>query len=98
MDIINHQQTKPKMERLEARIPSQQKEIIAHAASLQGRTLTDFVVNSAYEFAKKAINEHETLVLTKRDTEFFVEMLLNPPEPNEALKKAAKQYKKLVVQ
>ena len=102
MVIINMntsvQQGKTKMERLETRIPAEQKAIITHAATLQGRSITDFVVTSAYDAAREAIKEHETIVLSKRDTEIFVEMLLNPPEPNEALKKASKKHKETVKQ
>ena len=35
-----------------------------------------------------------TIVLSERDAEFLINLLENPPEPNEALKKAFRAYKK----
>lgn len=35
-------------------------------------------------------------ILTPADSKAFVEHLLNPPEPNEALKAAAERYKRRV--
>ena len=71
---------------------SSQKELIQHAADLLGRSLTDFVISSIQEEAKKIIREHEIITLTARESKDFVNSLLNPPEPNAALKKAAKRY------
>ncbi|MDF5731323.1 MAG: DUF1778 domain-containing protein [Rhizonema sp. PD38] len=85
--------THGKLERLEARLTREQKELLQQAASLEGRTLTDFVVSSAHAAALRTIQEHTLMSLTKRDSEAFVEALLNPPEPGAALLAAAKRYK-----
>lgn len=82
-----------KTERLEARITSAQKEILQRAAEIEGRSLTDFVVSSAQATARRVIQEHEILVLSANDREVFVNALLNPPAPNEKLRKAARRYK-----
>jgi uncharacterized protein (DUF1778 family) len=79
-------------ERLEARITREAKELCLKAATLQGTTLTDFVVSSALEAAKRTVREHEVVELTLRDRIAFVEAILNPPVPNARLKKAAKRY------
>ncbi len=89
--------TPEKAERLEARLSRAQKELIQHAADLLGRSLTDFVISSIQEEAKKVIREHEIITLTARGTKEFVDSLLNPSEPNTALKKAAKRYNVLIV-
>ena len=70
-----------KVARLEARITVEQKQILERAADLQGRSLTEFVVNSAHEAARAAIREHELMSLTARDTKAFVNALLKPPSP-----------------
>lgn len=82
-----------KGERLEARITPAQKEILQHAAELEGRSLTDFVVSSAQATARRIIHEHEVLLLSARDREVFVNALLNPPSPNDKLRRAARRYK-----
>jgi uncharacterized protein (DUF1778 family) len=79
--------------RLELRTTEEQKRLIERAAELQGRTVADFVVSTAYESAKRVIQEHETLVLSARDREVFVSALLNPPTLRGPLAKAAERYK-----
>jgi uncharacterized protein (DUF1778 family) len=82
-----------KVERLEARISKEQKELFQRAAELQGRTLTDFVISSVLDAAKRAIQEHEMMTLSVRDREVFVEALLNPPDPSNKLQAAAQRYR-----
>jgi uncharacterized protein (DUF1778 family) len=81
------------MARLEARVPQGVKELIQKAADLQGRTLTDFVTAIVEAEATRVIEQYHVLKLNLEDSEAFVEALLNPPEPNAALKKAAQRYK-----
>ena len=35
---------------------------------------------------------HHKLVLSDRDRDLFLQLLVNPPQPNQALKKAMKQF------
>lgn len=44
--------------------------------------------------ARKELVEVERTSLTERDAHTFLQALTNPPRPNEALKKAFKDYKK----
>ena len=81
-----------KVERLEARISKEQKELFQRAADLQGRSLTDFVISSVLEAAKRAIQDHEMMMLSVQDREIFIEALLNPPEPSHRLRAAAQRY------
>ncbi len=63
-------------ERLEARITVSQKALIEHAAALQGRSMTDFVLSSVQEAAAKAVDEHQRLTLSVRDGRSFVQALV----------------------
>jgi uncharacterized protein (DUF1778 family) len=83
----------PKPERLEARVTREQKQLIEHAAELEGRSITDFVVASAQSAARQVIQDHEILKLTARDREVFVQALLNPPQPTDKLRQAVRRYK-----
>jgi uncharacterized protein (DUF1778 family) len=80
------------VERLVARVSTEQKELMQRAAALEGQTLTHFVMTSAQRAAEQTIREHEVLVLTPRESRQFVEALLNPPAPNVALRAAARHY------
>jgi uncharacterized protein (DUF1778 family) len=87
--------TLPKTERLEVRVTSQVKELIQHAADLQGRSLTDFILDNLQVAAGKVIHEHKVMELSLADSKIFVESLLNLPKPSARLKKAARRYKRL---
>lgn len=91
MSTANH--SKPTA-RLEARISPETKALFQKAASLEGRTLTDFVVASVQAEARRVIQQHQMLKLSVEDSEAFVDALLNPLEPNDALKLAALRYQK----
>lgn len=78
--------------RLEARITADQKALIERAAAYEGRSVSDFVVQSVQEAAKTVVPDHEVLRLNRRQSEAFVKILLDPPEPNAALQQAGEQY------
>lgn len=87
---------KVEMSRFDARLPKEQKELFEYAASLGGyRSLTDFVIQTLQSRASEIVEEHNQILASKKDQEVFFNALQNPPEPNEALKEALKEYKKL---
>jgi uncharacterized protein (DUF1778 family) len=72
--------------------------VVKRAAEIQGRSVSDFVVSAAQEAAQRTIEETAIIRLSIEDQRALVEAILNPPEPNEALRKAADAYKRLVVE
>jgi uncharacterized protein (DUF1778 family) len=90
-------QNTPEIERFEARISADKKSVLKNAAELSGRTLTDFVIQSAYEAAIRVIQEYQQLHLSIKDRDIFIHALLNPPPPSDKLVKAAKMYKKDII-
>ncbi len=85
-----------KMDRLEARLPKEQKRLFKRAADLQGTSLSTFVIAHVQAAATATIKESETLRLRGEDREIFINALLNPPKANEYAKGAAARYKKQV--
>jgi uncharacterized protein (DUF1778 family) len=83
-----------KSERFDARITREQKELFARAAALKGRSVTEFVIASAYEIAAETVRDHEVLTLSRRDTKSFVDALLHPKGPSRRLREAARRYQK----
>ena len=79
--------------RLEARITPEQKGLLQQAASLSGRTLSEFVVASAQEAAARVIQDHETIRLSRAEQIAFVTALLDPPAPGDRLRQAAATYR-----
>jgi uncharacterized protein (DUF1778 family) len=83
-------------ERLEARVPSPLKRLVQKAATLQGRSLTEFVIVSLEHCARQTLREHETMKLGREDSLRFVKLLLNPPKPNATLKRAIAHHRQTV--
>ena len=83
----------PRSERLEARVSREQKELFLRAATLQGRSLTDFLVASVQEAAIETVRSHDALRLSERDRQAFVSALLAAPAPAKTLEQAAKRYR-----
>lgn len=75
-----------KNERFGFRATREVKETVEHAACLQGVSVSDFVTASAYREAVQTIQEHEVIRLNREASMQFVETLLNPPAPNDALR------------
>jgi uncharacterized protein (DUF1778 family) len=80
-------------ERLETRVTAEQKNLIGRAAALQGRTITDFVLTSVQDAARRTIEEHQQIELSVRDSEAFVEALLNPQPVNNRLRDTVRRYR-----
>ena len=87
---------KPATERLEARVPAPIKELIGRAASLEGVTLTDFVIASLQRSAAEVVREHEVLNLSVRDSAAFAKTMFAPPKPNRKLTQAFARHRQNV--
>lgn len=85
-----------KVQRLEARVTDEQKELFQRAAAIQGLTLTDFVVISLQEKATQLVKDRDIMALSEEDRKIFVDALLNPPKPNKKLRQAAQEHGKLL--
>ncbi len=83
-------------ERLEARVGADQKRLIERAAALQGRTVTDFVLTSVQEAAQRTIEAHGQLTLSLRDSEAFVEALLDPKPVNKRFRETVRRYRETI--
>ena len=98
MTAVTKKETRPQRrskaeELIDARMPTDTKRIIEQAATLVGITVSDFVISHAYQAAQAVIRDRERWVLNRAQSRAFAEALLNPPEPNEALTRAAERYK-----
>jgi uncharacterized protein (DUF1778 family) len=95
--IMDYQDTPMgRTERFEARLDQATQSLLKHAAELQGRSLSDFVVGAAREAALSTIAEMETIRLSREAQGTFVSALLEPPKANAALKRAAKRHGQLI--
>lgn len=81
-----------KLDRLEARVTPEQKQLIARAAALRGSSVAEFIVASAQDAATETIKDFEILSLHDEARDVFVNAVLHPQIPNEAARKAARRY------
>ncbi len=82
--------------RIEARIAPEALIVIKHAAEIQGRSVSDFVVAAAREAAGRAIEEARIIRLSVADQRAFAEAILNPPPPSLSLARAAEAWRGLI--
>jgi uncharacterized protein (DUF1778 family) len=81
--------------RVEARISPDALAVVKRAAEIQGRSVSEFIVDAAQEAAHKTIEETTIIRVSVEDHRRIMEALLNPPEPNEALRRAFEARRKL---
>ena len=67
--------------RLSARISTDLHAMLKHAAALQGRTMTDFVIAAVQDAARRAMDEAGLIGLSQADQEYFARALLDAPPP-----------------
>jgi uncharacterized protein (DUF1778 family) len=84
-------------ERLNLRLNPAAKRRIEQAAAFAGSTVSSFILSSALATADRTIREHETMVLSRRDAEVFVDAILNPPQPSAKLRQTIEEHRRRVV-
>jgi uncharacterized protein (DUF1778 family) len=82
-------------QRLETRVTPEQKTLIERAAAVEGRTVTDFVLTSVQAAARRAIEAHRKLELSVRDSDAFIEALLNPKPVGDRLRETVRRYREV---
>lgn len=83
-------------ERIPARMPTAVYEKIAEAAQAVGATLNQFLVQSAVEKATAILEQERAITLSATAATTVFDLMENPPEPNERLKKAMGRRKVLL--
>ena len=76
----------PDSARINLRTSPEAKALIERAAALMGTTVSGFMLQNAYEAARRVVADNDTLVLSQRDFEAFIAACENPPQANAALR------------
>ncbi|WP_372005433.1 DUF1778 domain-containing protein [Tistrella mobilis] len=93
MSALKSSANRTRSERLEARVSAEQKRLIEHAAALEGRSVTDFVLAAVQDAARRAIEDHRRIDLSLRDGEAFVRALTEPHPVNDRLMDTIRRYR-----
>ena len=83
-----------RQDRIGARVPHEVYEILCRAAEYTGATVSQFLVQSALKEARTVIEREEIIRLSSRDWQWILDLMENPPEPNDRLKAALENYRK----
>ena len=67
-------------------IPKDDLEIIEHAAFIKGQSLSSYIVDAAIKAAVNDISKENVIEVSEKDWDFLMDLIENPPEPNEAMK------------
>jgi len=73
------------------RIPVRTRHLIDSAAAVEGKTRTEFVLESARLHAIDVLLDQRVFALDSEQSAAFAEVLDSPPKPNEALKALMKR-------
>jgi uncharacterized protein (DUF1778 family) len=84
-------------ERINFRLESSVKTLLERAASLEGKSVSKFVLHSALEQAKKTVHEHESMSLNVKNSEIFFTALSATVNFNSKLTNALEEHSQRVV-
>lgn len=82
--------------RLEARVAPDVLAAVKRAAEIEGRSISDFVVDAARRAAEHIIEEAQIIRLSLADQERVASVLLGEPKASAALYRAMARHRKMV--
>jgi uncharacterized protein (DUF1778 family) len=82
--------------RIEGRISPEALAVLKRAAEIQGCSVSEFMVDAAQRAAHKTIEDTTIIRLAVEDQRLIWESLQNPPEPNEAPRRAFEAHRLLL--
>ena len=95
--LRNHVQTIKHHARINVRLATDLKHLVEEAAAALGQTVSDFTVSTIVREARQVLQEAQITELSNRDRDAFLAALdAKDAKPNDALKAAARRYKKRV--
>ena len=75
----NNSTSSNKESRLSIRVDPERKAVIARAAKQHGHTISDFVLENAYQMATELLADEGMIVLSKKQVAHIFEVLDHPP-------------------
>ena len=73
--------------RISLRTSPEAKALIERAAAIMGSTVSSFMLQNAYEAARRIVADKDTIMLSQEAFDAFIAVCENPPEPTDALRK-----------
>ena len=79
--------------RIDMRCEEIEKELLNRAAAIKGMRTSAFIRELALEQAQRVIDEAERMVISERSYRQVLDLLDNPPAPNDALRQAMRKHR-----
>ena len=84
-----------KKQRIDLRLNEDDKHMIEEAAAMTNQSISQFMVSTASERAAEVIDQHRLLLLNEESWNLVMDAIINPPAPNDRLKRAANRLREL---
>ncbi|TRL62662.1 DUF1778 domain-containing protein [Enterobacter hormaechei] len=84
-----------KKQRIDLRLNEDDKHMIEEAATMTNQSISQFMVSTASERAAEVIDQHRRLLLNEESWNLVMDAIINPPAPNDRLKRAANRLREL---
>jgi uncharacterized protein (DUF1778 family) len=81
-----------KAKHIDLRMSQEQKELLERAAELRGMRLSTYLLSRCLAAAQADLEAHQKLVLSDRDRDLFLQLLANPPQPEQALLEGMRKF------
>lgn len=81
--------------RLDTRIAPETLQLAKRAAEIEGRGFSDFVATALTAAARRTIEEAHVIRLSVEGQRRFAELLIEPPAPAPALRRALERHRQL---
>lgn len=85
-------------DRLEVRLPPEEKGLLTRAAQIEGVKLSQFVLAPALKRARKITANADRVKVSARGYDSLLDALANPPKPTKALIAAMREYEAADIQ
>lgn len=96
MPTIARKKSRKSSARLDVRLRSDNKALIEEAATLSGKTVSEYVVSTLLQQSTEVLKRHRYIRLSNRDRDQFLALLDAPDEPSASLTHAARKYKRML--
>ena len=84
-----------KKQRIDLSLNADDKHMIEEAAAMTNQSISQFMVSTASERAAEVIDQHRRLLLNEESWNLVMDAIINPPAPNDRLKRAANRLREL---
>ena len=95
-DIVMQTSTEIKSERINLRLKGTAKSLLERAASFEGKTVSNFIINSAMERAEETVRKHELMSLNEKNSQTFLNALSGDVKFNKKLTDALEEHSQRV--